>query len=142
MTDSNATFNRGVVCDLPDYPSGSIVFKLLSYFAAAGSEGFPIKEHTLNLDANGAGTQLLPVPDNTGDAAWLWEVTLPDGNGYEATLAYSASPIQLTAWLVSAQSASTPNSLTDTFVLKAGDTMTGPLLLAADPTADLGAATK
>lgn len=145
MANSSATYTRSVVVDFPDWASSTVYFYLESNFAAAGNEGFPQKEYTLALDANGQGTQVLPVPDNTGDASWLWRIKTPDtpdNNHYRATLAYSASSIQLTAWLASALSTETANSIADQFVQKGGDTMTGPLILSGDPAVDLGAATK
>lgn len=126
MADSEATYTRNVLVDLPDRAAEVVTFHLLSYFAAAGNEGFPQKTYTLTLDENGTGTQALPVPDNTGDVSWLWKITTPDGNGYKATLAYG-SDIQLTAWLASALSSETAASIADQFVLKDGDTMTGLL---------------
>lgn len=142
MTDTAATYSRSVTVDLPDWASGTVTFNLLSFFAAAGTEGFPQKSYTLTLDGSGTGTQILPVPDNTGAASWLWEIVTPDDVKYTATLAYDASAIQLTAWLAAALSSDTPNSLTDTFVLKDGDTMTGLLTLSGAPTDDLHASTK
>lgn len=126
MADSLATYTRDIVVDLPDFPAGEVQFWLATTFAAAGSEGFPIKEYTLTLDENGQGTQALPVPDNTGDAAWLWKIVLPDKSRYRATLAYG-SALALTAWLAAEQATETPNDLLGQFVLKDGDTMTGAL---------------
>lgn len=131
MTNSAATYTRNIIVDFPDWAGATVYFYLRTYFAAAGSEGFPKKEYALTLDGTGQGTQALPVPDNTGDAAWAWKVKTPDSNNYGGddsplTLAYGAD-LQLTAWLAAAQSGETPASLPDFFVLKTGDTMTGPL---------------
>lgn len=142
MTDSSATLARSVVCDLPDYPFGKVAFHLATRLAIAGTETFPTLKYELTLDGNGQGTQVLPTPDNTGDASWLWNVVLPNGSNYRATLAYSASSIQLSAWLVSAAATVTANSIADQFVAVAGDIMTGPLTLSGAPTVDLHAATK
>lgn len=141
MTNSLGTNTRNILVDFPDWAGGTVYFYLVSQFAASGNEGFPQKEYSLLLSGSGTGTQVLPVPDNTGDASWLWRIKTPDNNNYAATLAYG-SALQLTAWLASALSSETANSLADSFVLKDGDTMTGPLILDADPVDDLGAATK
>lgn len=126
MTNSLGTNTRNILVDFPDWAGGTVYFYLVSQFAASGNEGFPQKEYSLLLDGDGIGTQTLPVPDNTGDASWLWRIETPDNNNYAATLAYG-SDLQLTAWLSAVLSTETPNSLLDTFVLKGGDEMTGQL---------------
>ena len=114
MTDSNATSNRNILVNIPDYPTSQVKFRLLTEYAAAGDEGFPQLEYVLTL-SGGAGTQVLPVPSSD---AWAWRVTLPDGNihGDDGTLTLAAgADLQLNTWLVSAQSTETAASLADYF---------------------------
>lgn len=125
---TNATFFRTVTADLPDYPEGEVKFYLETALAIAGAEVFPGKSYRMTLDANGEGSINLPVPDDTGDAAWGYRITLPSGKTYENTLAYDAGALALATWLQSAATSETPNDWLATFIQKAGDTMTGALL--------------
>jgi hypothetical protein len=141
MPDSNATHVRVINVDLPDFPAGEVKFILRSFFAAAGTEGFPQKEYVLTLDGNGVGAQELPVPDNTGAAAWKWLILLPDERQYLATLGYGAA-LALTAWLAADVAEPSEDTFADLYLPLAGGTLTGDLILAGDPTAALEAATK
>lgn len=135
--DSNATETRNVLVNMPDYPDSEISAYLLTYLSIEGNEVFPPKEYKDTL-VDGIGTLVLTVPSS---GAWLYRFNLPTGDKPEATLG-AGSDIQLSAVLSAALSTETANSLTDTFVLKTGDTMTGPLTLSGAPTVDLHAATK
>lgn len=125
---TNATYYRTVTADLPDYPSSTVAFYLITALAIAGAEVFPGKSYSMTLDANGVGTINLPTPDNTGEAAWSYKITLPSGESYENTLVYDAGALPLATWLQSAATSETPNDWLATFIQKAGDTMTGALM--------------
>lgn len=127
MADSNATHTRTIAVDLPDYASQDVNFRLMSTVAIADSEVFPQKEYTLTLDGSGEGTIALPTPDNTGDDAWTWEITLPDKRATTATLAYAAGTLQLATWLAAAATTATASDLLNQYVQIGGDTMTGKL---------------
>lgn len=125
---TNATFFRTVTADLPDYPEGEVKFYLETALAIAGAEVFPGKSYRMTLDANGEGSINLPVPDDTGEAAWSYKITLPSGKTYENTLVYDAGALALATWLQTAATTETPNDWLAVFLPKAGGAMTGPLL--------------
>lgn len=141
---SNATLTTTVVASLPDNGSDSLVFTLISSVAIASStlEIEAGNTFTMALDANGDGSIDLPVPDNTGDGAWLWQVLLPDEREPYFTLAYDASDQDLAELLAAAASTAVPSDLAGVYVPLAGGTMTGALVLSGAPTADLQAASK
>lgn len=124
---TNATITRTVTADFPDYPSVSVVFTLMSSIAIASPEIFPGLKYTMSLDADGLGSIALPVPDNTGTAAWLWQAVLPDGRDPYFTLAYDASSVTLATLLVAEIAESDPNDLQvllDAYQLRDTDAVT------------------
>ena len=131
---TNATSTRNVTVDMPDFTSSeTVTFTLMSFVAIAdNSEIFPGKVYTITLDGSGTGNIDLPTPDGDGTASWAWAVKLPDNNVYDVTLAWAAGAVSLATLLAAAVSTTTPNSLTAllaSYVLKAGDTMTGALAI-------------
>lgn len=112
---TGATYNRTVTVDLPDYASQTITFRLRSSVAIAAGVGeiFPGKEYALTLDVNGVGSTALPCPDNTGDAAWLWQAILPDNEAPLFSLAYAGSSISLATLLATAASEATADEVAD-----------------------------
>jgi hypothetical protein len=108
---SNATLFRNILVDLPDFPAGHVEFILKTSLAAEGNEGFPKKTYTLTLNAQGSGTQALPVPTA---GAWSWHIKTPDLKYWGTTLA-DGGDLQLTAWLVAAQTTETITSIADVY---------------------------
>jgi hypothetical protein len=90
---TNATNKRTVTADLPDYVSTTIPFVLVSTIAISSPEVFPGKTYTMSLNSSGIGSLVLPTPDGTGVAAWLWQVQLQDGRTPIVSLAWNAGKL-------------------------------------------------
>lgn len=115
---TGSTSSTTVVVDLPDVPSGSVIFKLMGLGVNAALEAFPsVDTYIFNLSANGEDSDTLPTPDATGDASWTWHVTKytgQDGEGNatflgEIVLGYSASAQELGTLLQAADTAVDPS---------------------------------
>lgn len=110
--DTNATYNVRIVCNLPDNPNGIIAFQnSTGLFLSSENESFPVLKYELQLDGTGAGDQLLPCPDNTGESGVRWSIKFPSGEVVAVTVSYSDADILLSDLLASATTVTTPDNI-------------------------------
>jgi hypothetical protein len=137
---TNATTYTNVTINMPDSAAAVLPFTLLETIMINGAEIFAGTVYSATLDGAGLGDIDLPSYSDVTAAA-LYQVVLPDGRDAFFTLPYSVTSLALSTLLAAQVSQSSPSVLNN-YVLKAGDTMTGLLILSDDPADDLGAATK
>lgn len=112
MTNTNATYATSIAIDLPDYPAATVTFTNTAFFVSGNSEVLPGKQYTLTLNSTGQGTQTLPCPDNTGDAAVNWRINLPSKESGTYAIAYDAATQQLSDILAAQSTTADPDSIT------------------------------
>lgn len=112
MTNTNATYATSVAVDFPDYPAATVTFTNTAFFVSGNSEVLPGKQYSLTLNSTGQGTQTLPCPDNTGDAAVNWRINLPSKESGTYAIAYDAATQQLSDILAAQSTTADPDTIT------------------------------
>lgn len=149
MAGTTSSIYINVHHDLPDSAGQEVIWSLIKTFTNTLSETFDKGlQFSDVLDENGELTLRIPVPnEEEGDDAipCLWNVLYPNGFYKRLIVGYSSETVEfadITETALSSLSGTELLALVNQFIRKTGGTMTGPLILNADPTDDLGAVTK